>query len=193
MAQLIPYIVADKEQCIGCKVCEVACHAWHFVKGHTSGNMEGPIFPKLSVGRKTTKNVFRQCHHCENAPCATACPEKAISFSSDAVVVDGNRCRSCNQCVLACPFKVIQLAKQGQVVKYRGDWQFGNKCNMCMGRKQGPVCVEGCPVKALRIFSPQQDKREKNEKTAVELTAIYKKENDLFETDRCRNLSGKKT
>jgi len=40
-----------------------------------------------------------------------------------------------------------------------------NKCDLCLGREQGPVCVEECPVQALRLVQPLKDKRTKNRQT----------------------------
>ncbi|KAA6306042.1 4Fe-4S dicluster domain-containing protein, partial [termite gut metagenome] len=40
-----------------------------------------------------------------------------------AIVVDTNRCKGCNLCVVACPLKIISLAKEVNVKGYNYAYQ----------------------------------------------------------------------
>lgn len=157
MERLLPFVIADEAKCIGCRVCEIACHSYHHVVGTTIGTVSGPIIPKLYVQRKYRGKAPVQCHQCEGAPCAQACIPKAIYLYQGRVVVDTTQCDNCQDCIQACPFGAIRLApleQDGMCV--------GNKCDLCLGREQGPVCVEECPVQALRLVHPLKEKRAKN-------------------------------
>jgi electron transport protein HydN len=173
----MPFVAADKNKCIGCKVCEMACHAWHHVQGNTVGTASGPVLPKIYMRRTSAGFVPVQCRHCEGAVCAKACPQGAIIFQNDRILVDTEKCGRCNNCEVACPLGAIKVApadgdNQVGVAAGLEQRQFGNKCDLCCGRGQGPLCVEACPEKALYLLEPQKDKREKNIKAAESIAAI---------------------
>ena len=133
--QATPKVLAiDPQKCNGCKLCEIACSLFHVVKlilpGHESmssnGILEGIFLPVL-------------CQHCADAPCKAACPKDAISWQDDwgRVVIDYDRCVSCQMCVAACPFGAIGFDKAREVVF---------KCDLCDGQ---PQCVNFCGPGAL--------------------------------------------
>lgn len=174
MKRLMPFIMADRSRCTGCKACEVACHALHYPEGKTAGTVTGPVVPKILIRRTLAGNVADSCRQCEGAPCAKSCNRGAVRFCDGRVWVDSILCQSCPDCVLACPFGAIRLAPtelKGQ--ETAGDslpsGRVADKCDLCRGREQGPVCVEACPEKALRLVEPLQDKREKNLEAARNL------------------------
>jgi electron transport protein HydN len=175
--RLMPFVMADMNKCIGCKVCEVACHAWHHVQGNTAGAASGPVLPKVYVRRTAQGIIPVQCHQCEGAPCAKACTEGAIRFQEGRILIVAAKCKSCKDCVVACPFGAIKLvpADAKTPVGEPGgleQHQFGNKCDLCFGRKQGPICVEACPENALYLIEPLKDKSKKNVKAAGSIVAI---------------------
>ena len=79
------------------------------------------------------------CQHCEDAPCARACPKEAIYRDSELVrtVIDYNRCVGCRMCVHACPFGAVSFDEE------RGR---PFKCDLCNG---DPQCVQFCEPGAL--------------------------------------------
>ncbi len=55
------------------------------------------------------KQVFakRQCMHCEEPACVSACPVTALHKHQDGpVVYDKSRCIGCRYCMWACPWGV---------------------------------------------------------------------------------------
>ncbi|EGO64655.1 4Fe-4S dicluster domain-containing protein [Acetonema longum] len=160
---LLSFIIADQSRCTGCKTCEVACHAWHHPEGKTAGTATGPVLPKIWIRRTQAGGTAESCRQCEGAPCAGSCTRGAVRFCDGRVRVDTAFCQSCPDCVLACPFGAIRLApkRQGGAGSLRPSW-VADKCDLCRGRDQGPVCVESCPEKALRLVEPLQERREKN-------------------------------
>jgi NADPH-dependent glutamate synthase beta subunit-like oxidoreductase len=78
--------------CMGCHACEVACKQEH-------GLGVGPKVIQAIERAPYFKPLF--CHHCEDAPCALACPEDAITKDSKTgvVLVDSEKCNGCNAVV----------------------------------------------------------------------------------------------
>ena len=58
--------------------------------------------------RRTTASarfVKRQCMHCVEPACASACPVRALDKQATGpVVYDGTKCMGCRYCMVACPF-----------------------------------------------------------------------------------------
>ena len=180
MEPLLPFVTADQKKCIGCRVCEIACHSYHHVVGKTIGTVIDPIVPKLYPQRENSQKVLVQCHQCEGAPCAQVCALKAICVHHRRIMVDRIRCDGCGDCIKACPFGAIRLAlfKQDEsMVELGGSATrlVPNKCDLCLGREQGPVCVEECPAQALCLVHPLKDKRTKNRMTVENSKYLIRK------------------
>ena len=90
--------------------------------------------------------VKRQCMHCVEPACASACPVRALDKQATGpVAYDGSKCMGCRYCMVACPFGVpkYEYAKAIPVVR---------KCTFCAGRQaEGklPACIGVCPSGAL--------------------------------------------
>ena len=60
-----------------------------------------------------------------------------------AIVVDTERCKGCNLCVVACPLNVIALTKEVNVKGYNYAHQIlEDTCNGCSSC--ATVCPDGC-------------------------------------------------
>ncbi len=58
-------------------------------------------------GEAEERYVKRQCMHCVNAACVSACPAAAMYKSEEGpVVYRPERCLGCRYCQIACPFGV---------------------------------------------------------------------------------------
>ena len=150
-------ILVDTTRCIGCRACEVACGEEHDLLVPDVLN-DGALekFRKTSVEQWTVVNKFetekgdvfvkRQCMHCYQAACATACPTMAMLKTEHGPVTwNGNKCIGCRYCMVSCPFEMPKF-------EY-GEWNPKiQKCTMCFERlEEGlkPACVEACPTDAL--------------------------------------------
>jgi NADPH-dependent glutamate synthase beta subunit-like oxidoreductase len=82
-------LMFNEKNCSGCHACEVACKQEH-------GLGVGPRVVRVIEQAPYFKPLF--CHHCEDAPCAAACPEDAISKDAQTGVVlhDKDKCTGCN-------------------------------------------------------------------------------------------------
>ncbi len=165
-------IFVDIKKCVGCKICEIACAVEH----SQSKKLEQAIFEIPSPVNRIYVEVLKQqnlqtqlfitvplqCKHCEDAPCIAVCPSKALyrTKKDGPVMVDSARCIGCHQCVLVCPFGVIQVNKTGPGVI---------KCDLCperTGQGKEPACVSACKTRAL-IFEESESFSESKRKKAV--------------------------
>ena len=94
------FVIADPKRCIGCFACQAAC-----VENHQRVGLQA--YPRLFVTHTPAGTMPVQCRHCEDAPCASVCPVKAISFKDHSVQLNESLCIGCKMCALACPFGTI--------------------------------------------------------------------------------------
>lgn len=143
-------ILTDITKCIGCLECVAACkkeyglemdvpRVWQRNDGLSANNW-------TSVLQKPEKHFIRkQCRHCLEPACASACPVGALHQTDlGAVMYDRDKCLGCRYCMMACPYGIP-----------RYDWDesvpYVRKCIMCLPRiSEGrqPACTEACPTQA---------------------------------------------
>ncbi|WP_312457444.1 formate-dependent uric acid utilization protein AegA [Pseudescherichia sp.] len=143
------FVMANSQQCIGCRACEVACVMAHNGEQHVLSNAQ--FHPRITVVKHQRQSGAVACHHCEAAPCARSCPNGAISRVSDSVQVDQQKCIGCKSCVVACPFGTMQV-----LLTPTGEGRVNataHKCDLCLTRPDGPACVASCPADALRLVT----------------------------------------
>jgi anaerobic dimethyl sulfoxide reductase subunit B (iron-sulfur subunit) len=101
-------------------------------------------FPNLFVSFLTN-----MCYHCATPGCIAACPVNAITKGrqNGIVVVDRQKCLGKDQCTLcleACPYGAPQFGSEANAKM--------QKCDLCLDRleeSKQPICVAGCPMRAL--------------------------------------------
>ncbi|HUO59714.1 MAG TPA: 4Fe-4S dicluster domain-containing protein [Candidatus Acidoferrales bacterium] len=180
----------DTTKCIGCRSCQVSCKQWNGLPGEKTAAPQAGLGlqnPRLLSGKTYVvitdtivddpkssagfKEVFakRQCMHCDEPACASACPVTALHKTKEGpVVYDKSRCIGCRYCMWACPWGVPTA-----------EWDSLNpsirKCTHCADRltaevpkmrngkeltpaeqyawqqqNQIPLCVKACPAGALK-------------------------------------------
>ncbi|MBW2137867.1 MAG: 4Fe-4S dicluster domain-containing protein [Deltaproteobacteria bacterium] len=163
-------IVLDLNRCTGCMTCVIACKQENLTR-------PGVWWDRVLEAEDESLDrivYFRYaCMHCDNPPCAKACPEQAIYKRSDGIVlIDHERCKGHGECAKACPYGVIELNPErdyfaGERVPF-DDIRMtrvmhppgkASTCNLCVHRiEQGrePACVEECPSKVM-LFGDLDD------------------------------------
>jgi len=181
----------DTTKCIGCKACQVSCKEWNELPGvqtvlQTSsvfGTFQNPTTldadtymlithheiddPKAPAG---FRDIFtkRQCMHCDEPACVSACPVTALKKDVEGpVVYHPEICIGCRYCMWACPFGAISAQWDKLAPEI-------SKCTLCVDRLHPvaplelngkpltpfdqkryldqvamPACVKACPADAL--------------------------------------------
>lgn len=152
------FIVSEPNKCIGCHTCEVACVLAH-ESSHSVETLSPKNFaPRLKLVLSGAVSTPVTCHHCEDAPCAKACPSGAIFKSAGTIQVNQSHCLGCKTCVVACPFGVMEVITHpvertfAGVKVADGVKAEAHKCDLCVNRDQGPACVQVCPTAALHVM-----------------------------------------
>ncbi|WP_346355445.1 4Fe-4S dicluster domain-containing protein [Azotosporobacter soli] len=161
------FVVANPRRCIGCKACEIACALAHLsVDVNAANENELPFIPRLSLVRAARVTMPVQCRQCEDAPCANVCKEGAIVQKDGCNIVYDELCIGCKKCMVVCPFGAIDvkpLIVNDRTVAQHGLQADGaakevfvtQKCDLCLGRSEGPACVAICPGDAFVIVDDE--------------------------------------
>ncbi len=135
--------VLASDSCIGCHACTVACKSEHDVPLGVNRTwvkyIETGEFPDTT----RTFTVMR-CNQCDDAPCISICPTRALYRAPNGVVdFDDSRCIGCKACMNACPYDAIYINPETNTA---------HKCNFCNHRVEvglEPACVTVCPTHAI--------------------------------------------
>ncbi len=158
-------LLYDTTKCVGCKACVVRCKEVGGLPADVDGYGDG-LYDAPESLNEYTRNIIqlykdgdessfvkKQCMHCIDPACVSACMMGALQKRAfGAVTWENNRCIGCRYCQVACPFNVpqFQWSKTSPRIV---------KCDLCADRlvegKQ-PGCVEACPRGAV-ISGPRND------------------------------------
>ncbi len=156
-------VLHDTTLCVGCRSCEAACNKVNALPAPQQDFTDTTVLErkrrtdstsftvvnrfKQSESDKLPVFVKKQCNHCLEPACASACFVGALKKSPEgAVIYDESVCVGCRYCMIACPFE-IPAYEYDKVLTPRVV-----KCTMCHPRVlEGklPGCVEACPTEAL--------------------------------------------
>ena len=141
-----------------CTACLEACRKENNVALHGDKRWDVHLIRKVTIKREHSANAAERsvpllCNHCDDPPCAQACPVKATHKRQDGIViVDQHRCIGCRYCMIACPYNARHY-------NYKENHEWPNKdrprsvhgvpqsCDFCahlLDRGQKPACVEAC-------------------------------------------------
>lgn len=127
-------LIVDSSVCCGCLSCVTTCSLYH--EGEVN-----PVNARLRVDLQPFEgtHIITFCHHCDDAPCAAACPAGALRISENGgwYYIDDDVCIRCRTCESVCPWAAIQYVKERDRLM---------KCDLCGG---SPQCVQSCFTRAL--------------------------------------------
>jgi Fe-S-cluster-containing dehydrogenase component len=149
----------DSTKCVGCKACMMACNAANDISLDTASSDGRAAMPvdlnehALNIIKIYTEPeneghayIKRQCMHCVDPACVSACMIGAMRKQPNgAVTYDSSRCVGCRYCEMGCPFNVPKFEWSKVIPKIV-------KCQLCIHRTTKgmlPACVEVCPPKAV--------------------------------------------
>ena len=152
--------VFNKENCIQCMGCEVACKNWNQVdlgiKKRRVYNIWIGSFPKVK-----SETLSVSCQHCLNPKCVDICPTNAIVKDkvSGIVSVIEDKCIGCKKCLKACEYDVPQFNSSGKMIK----------CDMCIGVTENntPPCIKSCPTNAIEIRELKTEEKKEIENSVL--------------------------
>ena len=144
----------EVSKCLACKSCEFACAVAHSRSKTVVGAIQDDPLPQSRVSLTAVEDLAipLQCRHCEDAPCVSICPTKALEKQGPEgpVLIDAEKCIGCKFCIAVCPFGVITLSRDGKAAL---------KCDLCIERlEEGeePACVEACKTGALQFLGIEE-------------------------------------
>jgi len=154
-------VLVDTTKCIGCRACEAACAETNTLPGpamlddpavfNSRRTMDTRTYTVVNRAEKPgnaapERFIKRQCMHCVEPACASACLVRALDKTpTGPVVYHKDRCLGCRYCMVACPFDVPKY-------EYDTPLPFVQKCHFCADRQakgEAPACASVCPSGAL--------------------------------------------
>src|SRR4030042_370508 len=157
-------MLIDTTKCIGCRACEEACNEANKLPKPTVSFSTESVFEekrettpdayvvvnRFPNGKNPDKPVFvrRQCMHCTEPSCASACLCKAMEKMPEGpTVYHTDRCMGCRYCMISCPFDIPKF-------EFNSPSPFVKKCIGCydrVARGEQTACAEACPEGATLL------------------------------------------
>ena len=163
-------LLIDSTRCVGCRGCQVACKAWNnlpvepteFFGGNGYQNprdLSATTWTLIAYNEVEVRGRFnwvfakRQCFHCLDPACASACLVGALKKTPEGPVnYDAGKCLGCRYCQLACPFLIPRFEWSKAIPEI-------TKCTLCADRVAAglePACSKACPTDAI-VFGDREE------------------------------------
>ncbi len=168
-------LLYDSTVCTGCKACVSACKQYNEMP-QSSSTPQDPLWDNPLDTDSKTYNIIklykngtgeakdrekdghayikRQCMHCVDPACVSACPVTALQKDPKSGVVsyDKGACIGCRYCQVACPFNIPKFEFEKAFPRIQ-------KCQLCshrLAKGEYAACAEFCPTGAT-VFGKVED------------------------------------
>ncbi len=142
-------LLINLETCTRCDECVRACADTH--EGMPKFVREGVKFRNFSVPTA--------CYQCTDPVCMIGCPTGAITrpLGTLEVTIDKATCIGCGNCSRRCPWgNILSVPYDSPTLGQKIN--LATKCDLCVGRDEGPACVQMCPHgAAVRVNFKQHE------------------------------------
>lgn len=135
-------LLVDLAACTSCDECVRGCASTH--GGVPRFLREGTTYRHWLIATA--------CYQCTDPVCMIDCPTGAISRQMGTLEVTINAldhptrpCIGCGNCAKRCPWGNIVMHEPGTLRPDGKPVEFATKCDLCVGRAEGPACVQMCP------------------------------------------------
>jgi Fe-S-cluster-containing dehydrogenase component len=155
-------LLIDTTRCVGCQTCSVVCAEVHqlpepdldamFQGVRKTSETQWTLINRFEVEEREIF-VKKQCMHCNQPACVSACVSKAMYKTEDgAVMWDEDKCLGCRYCMISCPYEIPKFEYSKTVPRIQ-------KCILCGDRLaagEQPACAAECPEQAI-LFGRRRD------------------------------------
>lgn len=167
-------ILYDSTLCVGCQACMSACKVANKMPIETEDTFKRSdrppdlsaktlnIIKRYQDGNGTAKDqekdgyafIKRQCMHCLDPSCVSACPVSALRKDALNGIVSYNKdaCIGCRYCQIACPFNIPKFQWESttpEIIKCQ-------LCNHLLKDGKYAACCTACPTGAS-LYGPMED------------------------------------
>ena len=156
-------IYVNEKWCLGCHLCEYYCAFANSGQDDMVKALKDiEINPRIRIEEMNGISFAVSCRHCQEPLCVKSCITGALSIQDGIIRSDKTRCVGCYTCILSCPYGAVMPSDEGVI----------QKCELCMQNSKisgassptrfrsdllsqmtinggQPVCVQGCPNKAI--------------------------------------------
>ena len=147
----------DETICTGCKTCQFVCKkragfepAGDLPMYDNPRDLNAQNHTIVKMYRDDVKHehsyVKKQCMHCNDPACVSACPVSALTKHPDGpVTYDPSKCIGCRYCMVACPYNVPTFEYESATPQI-------HKCDLCydeLAQGKPTVCSATCPTGAI--------------------------------------------
>ncbi len=172
-------ILVDTTRCIGCRSCEKACAEAHglpvpdiddfsiFAEKRNTDAHHLEVINRFKTD-KGDVYVKKQCMHCNQPACVSACPVKAMEKHDEGAVTWSDNCIGCRYCMTSCPYDIPKFEHTAFPKLY--------KCDMCYTRTEKglePACVAACPAYAITFGTRREMIDEANRRIYSDEKSYY--------------------
>jgi NAD(P)H-nitrite reductase large subunit/Fe-S-cluster-containing hydrogenase component 2 len=136
-------LVFDREKCLACRSCELACAVIHSHSRRMDEAIGEDPRPRRRISIVRTEEGIEalRCEQCGEPLCVFSCKSGALHWLADEgrIALDEERCLGCLMCAMVCAYGIRPDPARDRVAR----------CDVCDDLETAG-CVAACPTHALQ-------------------------------------------